>query len=364
MRQRIVTLCLLVLTFMAGSYVTYLVLDARNTNIEVPGYREKIIIDESGISEAVEKIYDAVVLIESYRGVQVVSTGTGFVYKTDNKYGYIITNEHVVANATSKVEVTFYNGDKVEAKVLGGDVFADIAVLSVDVKKVKKVAELGDSRKIKLGDTVFTVGTPVSTEYMGTVTRGVISGVNRMVAVSVSGVQDDWIMEVIQTDAAINPGNSGGPLVNINGQVIGINSLKFVKQEIEGMGFAIPIDIAMAHINKLEKGEKIERPLLGVEFLDVSDTWNLYKAGITVDESIKQGAVVVRILSDTPASVAGLKKGDVVVKIGDVNLKNQAYLRYSLYKYDIGDTVTISYYRGKELKTVNVKLDKVYNEGT
>lgn len=360
MKQRILLFLLFVLTFFAGSYVTYLVL---NNNTIITSYKEKVIIDEKGISQSVNKIYDAVVLIESYKGTQVVSTGTGFVYKKDDKVGYIITNEHVISNA-SKIMVTFYNGTEVEATLLGGDIFADIAVISVDVKHVVKVAEIGSSETVLLGETVFTVGTPIANEYMGTVTRGIISGKNRMVSVSVGGGSDDWIMKVLQTDAAINPGNSGGPLVNINGEVIGVNSLKFVKQEIEGMGFAIPIETAMVHIEKLEKGIKIQRPLLGVQFIDVNNTWELYRAGITLDENIKYGAVIAAVINDTPAVAGGFKKGDVILKIGDTQLKNQAYLRYCLYKYNIGDTIKITYQRGKEIKTANIKLDKVYNDGT
>lgn len=355
MRQRIAVVCLLILTFLAGGYVTYTILDKNNVNITENV--SKVTIDDKGISASVEKIYDAVVLIESYRGTEVVSSGTGFVYKKDDTKGYIMTNEHVIAGAT-KVQVTFYNYNVVDATVLGGDEFADIAILSVDAKNVLKVAELGKSTDSKLGDTVFTVGTPIGNEYMGTVTRGIISGKDRMVTVSISGSIDDWVMKVLQTDAAINPGNSGGPLVNINGEVVGVNSLKFVKQEIEGMGFSIPIEYAMLHVNKLEKSIKIERPYLGVQFIDVVDTISLYRAGISIDESIKEGAVIESVLPDAPASSSGLKKGDVILKIGDTILKNQAYLRYCLYKYSVGDTISVTYSRNKVIKTTNVKLNK------
>jgi len=358
LRQRVILFCLLLLTFFAGNYVAYRIV---TSNIDITGYKEKVIIDEKGISESVNQIYDAVVLIEAYKGLQVASIGTGFVYKKDNEKGYIITNDHVIADA-SKIQVTFFNGNETEATLLGGDIFADIAVLSVDVEHVTQVAKIGNSKDVLLGETVFAVGTPISDEYIGTVTRGIISGKNRMLSVSVGGGADDWIMEVLQTDAAINPGNSGGPLVNINGEVIGINSLKLVKHEIEGMGFAIPIELAMAHIDKLEKGEKIPRPLLGVQFIDVENTWELYRAGITIDASIKYGAVIAAVMNNTPAEVAGLKMRDVILKIGDTELKNQAYLRYGLYKYNIGDTVKITYQRGSEIKTIDVKLDKVYSD--
>jgi serine protease Do len=355
MRQRILLICLLVLTFLAGGFFVYEL--TKEGKIYRTENVSEVTIDDKGISASVEKIYDAVVLIEAYKGTEVISSGTGFVYKKDNKNGYIITNEHVIAGAT-KIQVTFYNYNVVDATLLGEDEFADIAILSVNASHILKVAEIGNSNDAKLGDTVFTVGTPIGNEYMGTVTRGIISGKDRMVTVSVSGSVDDWVMEVLQTDAAINPGNSGGPLVNVNGQVIGINSLKFVKQEIEGMGFSIPIEYAMSHVDKLEKGTKIIRPYLGVELIDAIDTIGLYRAGIAIDEKIKEGAVVASVEANTPAASSGFKKGDVILKIGDTTLKNSAYLRYSLYKYSVGDTIDVTYYRNKETKTIQVKLNK------
>ena len=362
MRKRISFVMIILATFCLGGLLTFVVL--KEENLRVKETVNNIIIDEKGITESVKKIYDAVVLIESYKGRQITSSGTGFVYKTDGKKGYIITNEHVISGA-SKVMVTFYDNSEVEATVLGSDVFADIAVLAVDIKHVLKVATIGDSSKTALGETVFTVGTPVDREYMGTVTKGILSGKNRMVTVSIGGVgAEDWVMNVLQTDAAINPGNSGGPLVNIEGEVIGINSLKFVRQEIEGMGFAIPIEYAMTHVDKLEKGAKLPRPLLGVQLVDVTDSLGLYHYNLRVDEEITSGAIIESVLADTPAARGGLKRGDVILKIEDNVLKNKAYLRYILYKYNINDTIEITYYRGKEIKTTKIKLDKEIDDGT
>jgi serine protease Do len=361
MRQRILSISLLILTFMLGGLAVYLFFSSPATN-RITNKINKITIDDKGISTAVDKVYNAVVLVEVYKGKTVASSGTGFVYKKDKDYGYIITNEHVV-NSSGNLVVTFANNKDVEATLLGGDVFADIAVLRVPVSEVLNIVSLGDSNKIKLGDTLFTVGSPVGSEYMGTVTRGILSGKNRMVSVSVSGGNtDDWIMEVLQTDAAINPGNSGGPLVNINGEVIGINSMKFVKQEIEGMGFAIPIEYAMMYIDKLEKGQKIERPYLGIQLIDVEDTYGLYSAGIMIDQNITSGVVVGGLETGSPAAKSGLKKGDIILKVNDDDIKNRAYLRYSLYKHKVGDTIKITYYRDKKVNTVNIKLTKVNQE--
>ncbi|MFA5602994.1 MAG: trypsin-like peptidase domain-containing protein [Bacilli bacterium] len=360
MKKKILIIVVILLVFALGGVSTYFVLDYFEEDRETETV--SVEINETSLNASINKIYDAVVVIESYKGIEVYSTGTGFVYKKDAKYGYILTNQHVVEGG-SKIEVTFSDSRKAEGIVLGGDVFVDVAVVRVPVSYINLVAAIGNSEEAKLGDTLFTVGTPVGAEYFGTVTKGILSGKDRLVTVDLTGSQTgDWVMKVIQTDASINPGNSGGPLVNINGEVIGVNSLKFVKEEVEGMGFAIPIEYAMNHISKLEKGEAIERPLLGVQIIDLDESYSIYKSGITIDEDITEGVLVVDVLKDTPAAKVNFKKGDVIQKIDDEKLVDKAYLRYILYKYNIGDTITITYVRNKEIKTVEIKLDQANNE--
>lgn len=312
----------------------------------------RVTINEKGISDAVDKIYDAVVLVENYRGDTVYSTGTGFVYKVDKMYGYLLTNYHVVSENTS-LKIILSDDTVVDAKYVGGDQYLDVAVLTIDKDKVLKVAEIGSSAKSKLGDTVFTVGTPVDYEYRGTVTRGILSGKDRLV--SVSSTSDTYIAKVLQTDAAINPGNSGGPLLNTNGEVIGINSLKLVQNEIEGMGFAIAIEDVMTHIETFEKGEDIVRPFLGISMLDVSNTFALYSYGIILDEEITHGVVVTSI--DSKGSVGNkLKKGDVILEFAGVKVKGPAYLRYELFKHKVGDEVEITYSRNGKISKVKITL--------
>ena len=168
-------------------------------------------------------------------------------------------------------------------------------------------------------------------------------------------------MEVIQTNAAVNPGNSGGPLFNANGEVVGVISMKLVENSIEGMGFAIPIDYAMSHVNKLEKGEKIERPLIGISMANVTDTYLLFQNRIIVPDGVEEGVVVVEISSDSGASKSDLQKGDVITKLNGSTVKNAAYLKYLLYKYNPGDTVTITYNRNGKVATTKITLTK--NEG-
>ena len=243
--------------------------------------------EKDTLKESIDKVYDSVVYIESLKNGNTIGSGSGFVYKKDDNSGYILTNYHVI-DGCDEVYITNIKGETVEAKILGADEYTDIAVLKIDEEDVLQVAEFGSSEETNLGDTVFTVGSPLGKDYMGSVTKGIISGKDRVVTVS-SSTNNQYVMEVLQVDAALNPGNSGGPLVNINGEVIGINSMKLVESKIEGMGFAIPIELVKSISEKLEKGEKIERPLLGVSMLDIDNQYLLYKNGITIDSSIENG---------------------------------------------------------------------------
>lgn len=335
---------------------TPLISEVLGTNNTVVTRNDTQVYEKNSLAAAVDKVYDAVVMVSSYENDSLVSTGSGFVYKTDNKYGYILTNQHVVGDA-SKVTVTMSNDTEAEATILGGDEYLDLAVLRIDKSNVTLVANIGDSEDMKLGDTIFTVGTPMGEEYQGTVTSGILSGKDRMVSVSVSNTSSsDWVMRVLQFDASINPGNSGGPLLNVNGEVVGVCSLKLVDDEIEGMGFAIPIEYAMNHIESLEKGKAIEWPVLGVSMVNASDRTGLYRNQINVDRNITEGVVVVQAEKGSGAYDAGLTTGDVITKIDGKEVKDSAFLRYELYQHQAGDTIKITYIRNGKEHTVNVKL--------
>lgn len=360
MRGKIINFLLIVIIFALGAGAMYFVKDkflSKSTSETIiTEKRDVTITDESGISEAVDKVYDAVVMIKIYSGSKYIGNGSGFVYKTDSTKGYILTNYHVVEDASS-VRVLYSNGEEVDAKILGGDEYLDVAVVSVDKSSVIKVADIGKSDELKLGDTIFAVGSPVGEDYFNTITRGIVSGLDRKVTVSVK-TTSDWVMKAIQVDAAINPGNSGGPLVNSNGEVIGINSMKLVDSSIEGMGFSIKIEDAMEHVETFEKNQEIERPMLGITLVNVSESDYLYREGIKVDSSLTSGVVVISIVRDSGAAKSGLKKGDVITKIGDEVVTNQAYLKYILYSYNVGDTIKVTYNRDGKTQTTDVTLTK------
>ncbi len=321
-----------------------------------------VIMENGSLAASVEKTFNSVVMIKTYNGSKAKGSGSGFVYKIEGDYAYIMTNHHVIDGGNKWVIISSTD-EEVEGEVLGSDEYVDIAVIKVKKTSSMEVVTIkANDTKVNLGDTVFTIGAPVGYEYRGTVTNGIISGLNRLVEVSVNNsMQEDYVMEVIQTNTAVNPGNSGGPLFNTNGEVIGVISMKLVENSIEGMGFAIPIDYALSHVNKLEKGEKIDRPLLGISMANVTDTYLLFQNRIIVPEGVEEGIVVVEISSDSGAAKSDLKKGDVITKLNGANVKNAAYLKYLLYKYNPGDTVTITYNRNGKIGTTKITLTK--NEG-
>lgn len=367
MRGKILNILAVFVAFLLGGGTMYYLVENQESVVldnKTPTYTTGVVkcnsdvkIDESGISLAIGEIYDATVTIQNYKNNKLISSGSGFVYKKDGKYGYIMTNHHVIDGA-DKVIITLSNDDQVEGTVTGSDKYLDLAVVKIDASHVTKVAKLGNSENSNLGDTVITVGSPVGYEYRGTVTRGTLSGKNRMVEVSVAST-NDFVMRVLQIDAAINPGNSGGPLVNISGEVIGINSLKLVEDEIEGMGFAIPIEYAMEYVDDLEKGKELERPFIGITMLNVTDTYRLYQNGIMLDDDIESGVVVINVSKDSGAASAGLKKGDVILAVNGSNVSNAAYLKYELYKCKVGDTIEIHYMRNGKMNKAKVTLTKI-----
>ncbi len=321
--------------------------------------RKNVTVTDTGIADAVEKVYDAVVVVKTYKSKQLYSTGTGFVYKKDDNTAYILTNNHVIESGDT-IYVEFTDGRQIETKVEGKDVYSDIAVLSLSANEVTTVAKMGSSEDARVGDTVFTVGAPINSDaYSGTVTRGILSGKNRLVSVSTTNQgTSDMMMSVLQTDAAINSGNSGGPLVNANGEIIGITSLKLSSNglsstaSIEGMGFAIPIETALSYAEKLENGTTIERPSLGITMRNVADMIYLNKTDLT------SGVYVESVTSGSPAEKGGLKVGDIVVEVDDEEVSDLAYLRYLLYKHSVGDTIKVKVYRSGDYKELTIKLDQ------
>lgn len=286
------------------------------------------------------------------------SSGSGVIYKKSGNTAYIVTNNHVV-NGAKKLSVILSDGTNVTAEVVGTDVWTDLAVLKIKADNVKTTMDFADSDKIAVGETAFAIGSPLDVTLSNTVTKGIVSAVNRQIPMDVDGDgTNDWNQTVIQTDAAINPGNSGGALINNEGKLIGINEAKIAKASnnvsAEGIGFGIPSNEVKLITEQLEKSGKVMRPALGVQLVSVNTLDNE-----TVQSQLnfngKQGVVIRSVESNTPAAKAGLKKYDIITKINGQEIKDVAAVRKYLFeKTKIGDTIKVTYYRNGKEHTVNV----------
>ena len=351
---------ILIITFLLGMLFLYgifylfpNVIGETITKVE----RDVTVTDE-GIADAVDKVYDAVVVVNTYVNGEAYSSGTGFVYKTEDKTAYLLTNNHVIENADD-VYVTFTDGTIVEANIVGADVYSDVAVLSVDEDYIISIAEIGSSEDARLGDTVFAIGAPLDSAYSWSVTRGIVSGKDRLVQVELTSgnTKTPMIVNTIQTDAAINSGNSGGPLANSNGEVIGITSIKLASSSIEGMGFAIPIETAIEYAEQLISGNEVERPYLGIYMLDVTSAYYYREYyDIIREANVTSGVIVTDFEDNSPAAAAGLEIGDIITKVDGHDISSSAYLRYYLYKHNVGDEMNLTILRNGRERDINVML--------
>lgn len=348
-----------IITFLLGALIMYGLVITSNKGLLVQkviseNIKTTTLEETSDLKIAINNVYESTVYISVSSSRGEMASGSGFIYKKDDKNGYVLTNYHVIKDG-KKFIVTLTDNTEVEATLISGDEYYDIAVLKIDADKVKKVATLGNSSNIELGDTVFTVGAPFGKEYMGTITKGIVSGVNRML--SVSNSNNTYLAEVIQTDASINSGNSGGPICNIKGEVIGITSSKLMGSGVEGMGFAIPINSIIPIIDSIENGKKIQRPYLGIQLVDLTNTFMLqYYYSIKINDDVEFGAVVSYIEKGKSADIAGLKLGDVIVDIDGEKVEDVQHFKYLLYKHSIGDKVKIKYYRDNKILETTIEL--------
>ncbi len=319
---------------------------------------------ETDITKAVNKASDAVVGITNIQGGSLwtpsmeAGTGSGVIYKNDGDKAYIVTNHHVIEGA-DQLEVTLNDGTKIDAKLLGSDIWTDLAVLEADGKRIKTVAEFGDSDALKLGEPVIAIGNPLGLEFAGSITQGVISGLERTVPLDFDGDgRPDCNAEVIQTDAAINPGNSGGALVNIAGQVVGINSMKIAQEQVEGIGFSIPINSAIPVIKDLEIHGEVRRPYMGVSLEDINEIPSYHQEkSLRLPPEITYGLLVVEVVRGSPADEAGLEQMDVIVKLDNTEIHSVIDLRKYLYsEKKAGDSMTVGFYRNGKYRETTLVL--------
>ncbi|MFF2178694.1 S1C family serine protease [Lysinibacillus sp. NPDC058147] len=323
------------------------------------------------VTKAVDKASDSVVGITNIQEVssggfwspqssteQPAGSGSGVIYKVQGDKAFIVTNNHVIQGA-KQLEVTMPDGTKEVAQLVGHDVWTDLAVISISSKDVKTVATFGNSDVLKQGETVIAIGNPLGLEFYGSVTTGVVSGKDRSVPVDVNGDGNvDWQQEVLQTDAAINPGNSGGALVNLAGELVGINSMKIAQSSVEGLGFSIPINSAIPIIEELEKNGEMKRPTMGVSLLDLTDVPAFYQQQtLNLPKDLTTGVVITDVVGNSPASKAGVKQYDVIVEMDGKKIETAIDLRKHLYNdKKIGDKLTLKVYRQGKLVDLSLTL--------
>src|SRR5699024_1963970 len=279
--------------------------------------RETVQVDvTTQITDIVEEVSPAVVGVTNIQmrsdfwqqsESNEAGTGSGVIYKKDNEYAYIVTNHHVVTQA-DVVEIVLSDETNLEAEILGADLFTDLAVLRVEADKVPDPIELGSSESLKVGEPVIAIGNPLGHMFAGSVTQGIISGKQRTIPQDFNNDgRPDWQSEVIQTDAAINPGNSGGALINIEGNLIGINSMKINQAVAQGIGFTIPIDIAKPIIEELETSGQVVRPFMGVEIYSLEEVpKSEWKNSLNLPEEIEGGVYIWSVEPLSPAEQGGL----------------------------------------------------------
>ena len=322
-----------------------------NTKVETVNYDVK-----SSLTDVINNVADSVVGVVVYSNGAASGSGSGVVYRVNGNSAYIITNEHVVSDA-SEVQVVFANGESVTANVVGGDTYSDIAVLQLTADFEMTAIDCGDSSKLETGETVLAIGSPLGIEYAGTVTQGIVSGTDRTVSVDLNDDgQDDWDMNVIQTDAAINPGNSGGALVNAAGELVGITSMKLADTSVEGMGFALPINDVITSVEQIISNGKVTRPFIGISGFSLSDYSSYQLRYYRIDTNLSDGIYVSQVTSGGPASKAGVQQGDVIVKLDDVEITTYRSFLSELYSKQPGDTVTLVINRNGDEMTVKVTL--------
>ena len=332
--------------------------------------------NENSTTQAVDKVKDAVVSVITYssnsqnsllgsdetdtdtNAEQVYSEGSGVIYKKEGDTAYLVTNTHVI-NGAKKVDIRLADGTKVPGEIVGSDTYSDIAVVKIAADKITTVAEFGDSSQLTVGETAIAIGSPLGSEYANTVTQGIVSSLNRNVSLKSEDGQA-ISTNAIQTDTAINPGNSGGPLINIQGQVIGITSSKIASNggtSVEGLGFAIPANDVINIIKQLEKDGKVTRPALGIHMVNLSNlnTTDLQK--LKLPGNVTSGVAVRSVQKNMPAN-GHLQQYDVITKIDDKAISSTTELQSALYSHSIGDSMTVTYYRDGKEETTTIKLDK------
>lgn len=310
----------------------------------------------SDLTAMIEETSKSVIAIAVYSNGQMSGSGSGVVYEYKDGKVYMITNHHVIDGA-SEIQVIFHDQESVTANLIGSDQYSDIAVLEAEIDFEPSIIDLGDSDLLKAGETVLAIGSPLGIEYAGSVTQGIVSATDRTVAVDLTGNgQEDWDMNVIQTDAAINPGNSGGAFVNAMGELVGITSMKFSSTTVEGMGFSLPINDVMEVVEEIREFGKVSRPVLGISGAALSSFSFFEMSYYRIDTDLNEGLYVSSVAEGSGAAYASIQVGDIITKINDQEITTYKSFITELYEYKPGDTIALEVNRGGENMLIMVML--------
>lgn len=359
----IIAILILIISFIVLAYCVYISFTteknyASEYTAELTSVTNKT--EEKDISTLIENVNNAVVGISRIAdkgttiflqdGASNLGLGTGFIVSND---GYIVTNQHVSGEKNSTCYVTLESGKTYKASVVWADVDLDLSIIKINVNNLDYLT-LGDSDKIKIAEQVYAIGNPIGFEFQRTVTSGIISGLNRTIKIEEDG-KTSYMEDLIQTDATINPGNSGGPLINKNGEVLGINSVKITSAE--GIGFAIPINIIKPIIEQLVSNGEYITPTLGMFAYD-KDIVPYINQELTQNIKLDTGIYVANVIRNSPAERSGMKRGDILLEIDGIKLEKMSELRTYIYSKKVGEKVNIKYIRGNKEYQISITLAK------
>lgn len=359
-----------------------------NTTPQASG-EQAATLTKTSTTEAVRTIQEAVVSVVTYKSqtdqlsdiysrlfgnatdsageedFTVYSEGSGVIYKKDGNTAYVVTNNHVVEGG-EKLEIILSDGSRLEAELVGADTYSDLAVVKISGESIQTVGQFTDSSSLTLGEPAIAIGSPLGSEYANSVTEGIVSGLSRTVT-STNDYGETISTNAIQTDAAINQGNSGGPLINIKGQIIGINSSKITSSRtnvsVEGMGFAIPSNDVMAIIKQLEENGQVIRPAIGISMADLNEVPINVLNDLKIPEDLKSGILVGDVQENMPAA-GQLQEYDIITAINGEAVKSTSDLQSILYRHQVGDTMTLTIYRDQKEQTVELTLSKTNQDLT
>ena len=360
----IITICIIIAITLIYLYYTYQKIEINNQNYETQKVQstineqtvENTIENNKTVADVLENTMESVVGISKLKNngnsifsdnnETLLGLGTGVIV-TEN--GYILSNEHVTGSKYSTCYITLENGKKYDGKVVWSDSDLDLSITKIEAKNLKCIT-LGDSSKIKVGESVYAIGNPIGFEFRRTVTAGIISAKNRSIKLEEND-KTSYMSDLIQTDATINPGNSGGPLISSNGEVIGINTVKI--SSAEGIGFAIPINVVKGVIESFKNTGDFEQTTMGIYAYD-KEVIPYLNSNI----SFSEGIYVAQITKNGQAEKAGLKEGDIITEIDSKKLNTMNDLREYIYTKKVGDTVNLQISRGKINRSIDVVLGK------